>query len=119
MDYNINAKGKRLGRLATEIAVILQGKTIPSYEKRIEGTNRVIVKNIEHIEVSGKKREQKIYYRHAGALGHLKEVSYAKKFEKDPSWVLRRAVRLMLPKNKLQAKRLKKLIIENVSKTEE
>lgn len=105
MDYVIDAKNKRLGRLASEIALILQGK-------RNNGNSRVVVKNIQKISVSGKKAEQKIYYRHTGYLGHLREEKYSDAFLKNPSWVLRHAVRGMLPKNFLRDKILKKLIIE-------
>jgi len=112
MDYIIDAKNKRLGRLASEIAVILQGKKSPSYEPRLEGEDRVIVKNVDKIVLTGRKTKQKKYYRHSGPLGHLKIRKYEDVFKKNPAWVLRHAVRLMLPKNRLQAKRMKRLIIE-------
>ena len=75
-------------------------------------TDRVLVTNASQIAVSGKKTNQKIYYKHTGPLGHLKERKFADVFKKNPAWVLRHAVRLMLPKNRLNAKRLKNLIIE-------
>lgn len=112
MDYQLDAKNKPLGRLASEIAIILQGKKKTSYEPKKIGGDRVIVKNIKEIVLTGKKAAQKIYYRHSGPLGHLKEKKFANVFEKKPAFVLRRAVRLMLPKNRLAAKRLKNLIIE-------
>ena len=111
-EHVIDAKGKKLGRLASEIAVILQGKKNVSYEPRLAGSDRVVVKNAGRIEVTGKKMEQKKYYKHAGPLGHLKERILGEKFEKDPAWVLRNAVRLMLPKNRLQKPRLNRLVIE-------
>ncbi|MBI5733050.1 50S ribosomal protein L13 [Candidatus Jorgensenbacteria bacterium] len=111
-DYTIDAKNQRLGRISSEIAMILQGKKNPTYEPRLEGADRVIVKNVRGIELSGKKTLQKAYYRHAGPLGHLKVRRYEDVFAKKPAWVLRHAVRLMLPKNKLSAKRMKRLIIE-------
>lgn len=111
-DHIIDAKAKKLGRLSTQIASILQGKIYPSYNPKSSGTDRVIIKNISGLAVSGRKATQKVYYKHAGALGHLKEKKYADVFEKDPSWVLRHAVNLMLPKNKLRAKRMRRLIIE-------
>ena len=110
--YTIDAKGKKLGRLATEIAVILQGKKSPLYEPRLEGGDRVVVNNVRGIVLSGRKTSEKIYYRHAGQLGHLKKKKYKEVFQKNPAWVLRHAVNLMLPKNRLRAKRMKKLIIE-------
>ncbi|MAF79476.1 50S ribosomal protein L13 [bacterium] len=111
-EHTIDAKGKRLGRLASEIAIILQGKKSPHYERRLAGSDKVIVKNIEKIEITGKKFEDKLYYKHTGPLGHLKEKTYKQKFEKKPAWVLEHAVRLMLPKNRLQKPRMKRLIIE-------
>lgn len=112
MTYEIDAKGKRLGRLASEIAVILQGKRAASYEPRREGSDRVIVKNVQKLTVGGRKASEKRYFRHAGPLGHLKERKFQDVFAKDPAWVLRHAVRLMLPKNRLAARRLKRLMIE-------
>lgn len=113
MEIIIDAKKQKLGRLASKIAGILQNKGSVAYNPRLEGGNKVIVKNISGIEVSGKKAGQKIYYRHTGYMGHLKEKTYKEAFEKKPSWALRHAVRGMLPKNRLQAKRLKQLIIED------
>ncbi len=112
MKHVIDAKDKKLGRLASEIAVMLQGKSKASYDPRLEGDDTVCVKNVKDIELSGSKTSQKVYYRHAGPLGHLKEKKFKDVFQKNPAWVLRHAVRLMLPKNKLQTKRLKRLVIE-------
>lgn len=109
----LDAKNQKLGRLASKIASLLQGKDSVGYEPRLEGENRVIVKNIKKVEVTGKKEEQKVYYRHTGYMGHLKEKTYKEAFEKDPSWVLKNAVRLMLPKNRLQNKRMKRLVVED------
>ena len=111
MDHTIDAKHKALGRLATEIATILQGKTHPNYDPKFEGEDRVIIQNIEGIVLSGRKTTQKIYYNHTGPLGHLKERKYREVFAKDPMWVLQHAVRLMLPKNKLAARRLKRIVL--------
>ncbi len=112
MDYTIDVKNKPLGRIASEVAGILQGKKNPNYEPRLAGTDRVIIKNIANIKLTGKKTLQKVYYKHGGALGHLKESKYKDVFAKKPNWVLERAVRLMLPKNKLAKDRLKCLIIQ-------
>ena len=112
MDYTFDAKNRRLGLLASEIAVILQGKNKASYDPKDEGDAKVLVKNIKELEIGGNKALQKIYYRHTGPLGHLKERKYKDTFAKKPDWVLRNAVRLMLPKNRLNAKRLKRLVIE-------
>ncbi len=113
MDYTIDAKNKKLGRLASEIAVILQGKKNPQYEPRFGGDDKVTVKNIDKMEFSGKKVKQKKYYRHTTQIGHLKEETLQMVLEKKgPAEVLRRAVKGMLPKNKLSIKRMKRLIIE-------
>ncbi len=108
----LDAKNQKVGRFATKIALLLQGKDSAEYEPRLEGENRVVIKNIRDIEITGKKAEQKIYYRHTGYMGHLKEKTYKEAFAKSPAFVLRNAVEHMLPKNKLQAKRMKRLIIE-------
>lgn len=112
MDHVIDAKNRKLGRLASEVASILQGKTTPAYNPRLEGEGQVVVKNASQIELTGKKAEQKVYYKHTGPLGHLKERKFQDVFTKNPAWVIRRAIMMMLPKNKLQAKRMKRLVIE-------
>lgn len=112
MEHIIDAQGKRLGRVASEVSKLLQGKLSASYNPRNEGTDRVFIKNASKIGLSGKKQSQKIYYRHAGQLGHLKEKKFRDVFGKNPSWVIRHAVERMLPKNKLQAKRMRRLKIE-------
>lgn len=109
MEYQIDAQGKKLGRLASEIAIILQGKKNPDYSPRVEGTDSVVVKNVQGVELTGKKTLQKMYYKHKGKLGHLKETKFENIFEKNPAWVVRHAVRLMLPKNKLSARRMKRM----------
>ncbi len=110
MDYHIDAKNKILGRFSSEIAGILQGKKSPKYEPRLPGSDRVFVKNYKDIAVTGKKMENKIYYRHTGYVGHLKQRTLKEVMQKDPKRALREAVRKMLPKNFLNAKRLKNLI---------
>ncbi len=112
MQYEFDAKNKKLGRLASEIALVLQGKKSPSYHPKDEGSDTVVVKNAAKLVLTGRKAQEKVYYRHAGALGHLKETKFEDKFAKDPAWVLRHAVRLMLPKNRLNIRRLKRLKIE-------
>ncbi|HTY39986.1 MAG TPA: 50S ribosomal protein L13 [Candidatus Paceibacterota bacterium] len=110
MDHRIDAKGKHLGRLASEIAVILQGKKSPDYAPNRVSNDRVYVSNADKLVVTGNKAVQKIYYRHTGYMGHLKEAKFAEAFAKRPTEVLREAVRKMLPKNFLNQKRLKNLI---------
>lgn len=113
MDHTIDAQGKKLGRLASQIAVILQGKHKATYDPKNEGTDRVIVTNIKKLELSGRKASYKMYYKHTGPLGHLKERKFEDVFAKNPGWILKHAIRLMLPKNKLSARRLQRVIIEN------
>lgn len=112
MKYEIDAQNKILGRLASQIAGILQGKNNAHYNPRLIGENEVLVKNAAKIIVSGKKAKQKVYYHHTGYIGHLKEIKYEALFQKNPAKVLKGAVRKMLPHNRLRALRLKKLLIE-------
>ncbi|HXF43926.1 MAG TPA: 50S ribosomal protein L13 [Candidatus Paceibacterota bacterium] len=112
MEYKIDAKNKALGRVASEIASILQGKKNPGYNPRESGADSVRVANVDAIVLSGRKTKQKVYYKHTGPLGHLKVRKYEEIFKKNPAWVLRHAVNLMLPKNRLRKSRMKRLIIE-------
>lgn len=112
MQYIIDAKNQRLGRLASKIAQILQGKMNPDYQPRNPGKDTIVVKNASHIVVSGKKATQKIYYRHTGYMGHLRERVYKEFFAKQPEKVLELAVKRMLPQNFLKQKRLNRLVIE-------
>ena len=109
--HTIDATNKVLGRLATEIAVLLRGKDKPDFAPNKDMGDFVTVKNFSKIKITGKKFEQKIYYRHTGYLGGLKGVPLKKLFEKDPAEVLKKAVFGMLPKNKLRAKQIKRLRI--------
>jgi large subunit ribosomal protein L13 len=105
----VDASGKILGRLATKIAYVLMGKHKRDYTPYIDNGDFVIVVNAEKIKVTGKKLKDKIYYHHTGYLGHLKSISLEKLLEKHPERVIMLAVKRMLPKNKLQKKRLKRL----------
>jgi large subunit ribosomal protein L13 len=110
--HTIDVKGKVLGRVASEIAVLLRGKSRADFAPNKDAGDVVVVKNIDKIKVTGKKYANKIYYRHSGYLGSLKERTYKELFEKNPSDVLRRAVYGMLPKNKLRDKQIKRLKFE-------
>ena len=110
MDYHIDAKNKVLGRLASDISLILQGKKSASYAPNRVSDDKVFVSNCKDIVVTGNKEIGKIYYHHTGYVGHLKELTYQQKFAKDPRVILRQAVRKMLPKNFLNARRLKNLV---------
>ena len=112
MEYVIDATNKKLGRMASEIATILQNKKTAYYEPRLAGGDSVRVKNIDKLSIAPKKMEQKIYYRHTGYMGHLKEKKLGIAYTENPSKVLRKTVERMLPKNFLKMKRLRRLIIE-------
>jgi large subunit ribosomal protein L13 len=111
MEYTIDAKHRAVGRLASEVASILQGKRSVAYNPRLPGADSVRVTNVALMRFTQKQLSQKTYYRHAGKLGHLKEKKLKDVFAKKPDWVLRNAVRLMLPKNRLRAVRLRRLFI--------
>lgn len=107
--HTIDVKGKVLGRIASEIAVLLRGKNRPDFAPNKDAGDVVIIKNVDKIRVTGKKYTDKIYYKHSGYLGGMKETPYKKLFENNPSEVLRRAVYGMLPDNKLRGKQIKRL----------
>ena len=108
----IDATSKVLGRLASEIAVLLRGKHKPNFVPYQDVGDFVVVKNIDKIRITGKKMEKKKYYRHTGYLGGLKVTSLEKLFAKNPAEVLKRAVWGMLPRNKLRSKQIKRLKIK-------
>ncbi|MFA6254566.1 MAG: 50S ribosomal protein L13 [Patescibacteria group bacterium] len=111
--YKIDATAKILGRLASEISILLRGKNKPTFQHHIEGGNNIIVINAAKIKTSGKKLNQKVYYHYSGYPGGLKIKKMNEVFSKNPSEVLKRAVWNMLPKNKLRAKMIKRLKITN------
>jgi len=105
----IDATNKVLGRLAAEIAVLLRGKHKTDFAPHKDIGDVVIVENVAQLKFTGRKMEQKKYYRHSGYPGGLKEIPLKKLFEKNPSEVLKEAVFGMLPRNKLRAKIIKRL----------
>ncbi|MEX1307130.1 MAG: 50S ribosomal protein L13 [Eubacteriales bacterium] len=105
----IDADGQVFGRLASQVAMLLKGKHKPEYTPHIMTGDHVIVINVDKLVFTGKKLEQKMYYRHTGHPGGLKEVSYAKMMEKKPEFLFMNAVRRMLPKNKIGREMLKNL----------
>jgi large subunit ribosomal protein L13 len=109
--YVVDAEGKTLGRLATQIAETLRGKTKPEYTPHVDTGDFVVVVNAEKIVVTGNKLDEKIYYRHSGYPGGLKQRTLREQLERRPTEVLRRAVKGMLPKNRLAARQLTKLKI--------
>ena len=110
MHYVIDCAKKPLGRVATEIACILQGKKEPSYDPRLEGTDTVEIKNIDALVLTGRKEDQKIYYSLTTQIGHLKEAKFKDVVAKHgKQYILKHAVQRMLPKNKLQIRRMKRI----------
>jgi large subunit ribosomal protein L13 len=109
--YVVDAEGQTLGRLATEIATILRGKNKPQYTPHVDTGDFVVVVNAEKVAVTGRKAEQKVYRRHSGYPGGLKETSYERMMERRPTEILRRAVKGMMPKNRLARQQLRKLKI--------
>lgn len=107
--FLVDADSKVLGRVATEIANILRGKKKPTYTPSVDTGDFVIVVNAEKIALTGNKMADKIYYSHSGFPGGLKEITAGKLLEKKPEEVIRKAVKGMLPKNKLARHMLKKL----------
>jgi len=105
----VDAEGKILGRLASRIAQILSGKDKPIYTPHLDVGDFVVVINAEKVKVTGGKEEKKIYYRHSGYPGGLKERTYEELLSKKPQDIIRKAVRGMLPKNKLGRQMFKKL----------
>ena len=107
--YLVDASGKTLGRLASKIAVLLMGKHKKDYTPHVDNCDFVVVINAEKIHVTGKKLEKKIYYKHTGYMGYLKETPLKDMLAKKPEEVIRLAVRGMLPKNRLRDRRMKRL----------
>lgn len=109
--YLVDVDGKNLGRTASKIALILRGKNKPDYTPSMDMGDFVVVVNAEKIAVTGKKEDEKVYYRHTGFPGGLKSETVKTMRAKHPDRILRSAVKGMLPKNSLGAKMLKKLKI--------
>ncbi len=107
--YLVDVKDKVLGRAATEIAARLRGKYLVDFTPHVDGGAGVVVINCDKVRVTGRKGEQKVYKTYSGYPGGLREVVYNKMFDKDPTYVLRHAVKGMLPKNRLGARMLKRL----------
>jgi large subunit ribosomal protein L13 len=109
--YLVDAENRILGRLATQIAGRLRGKHKPIFTPHADTGDFIVVINADKIALKGAKLDKKIYYRHSGYMGGLKEISARRLLEKKPEEVLRLAVKGMLPKNSLGRRQLKKLKI--------
>ena len=107
--YVVDATGYTLGRLASEVAKILRGKNKPIFTPHMDCGDYVIVVNAEHIKVTGKKLDQKIYYRHSSYVGGMKETTLREMMAKKPDQVIKLAVKGMLPKGPLGRSMIKKL----------
>jgi large subunit ribosomal protein L13 len=107
--YVVDAEGQTLGRLATRIADVLRGKRKPEYTPHVDTGDFVVVVNAEKIRVTGKKMEQKRYWRHSGYPGGIKSRTLAEMLDRRPEEVIRKAVKGMLPRNRLARKQLTKL----------
>jgi large subunit ribosomal protein L13 len=109
--YVIDAEGRTLGRLASEIARVLRGKNKPQYTPHVDVGDFVVVVNAEKVVVTGKKAEQKVYRRHSGYPGGMKETSYERMLERRPEEIVRKAVYGMMPKSRLARQQMRKLKI--------
>jgi len=107
--YLVDAEGIPLGKLAVELAKILKGKNKPIYSTHLDVGDHVIVVNAEKVVLTGNKLQKKIYYRHSGYPGGLKEISYEMLMRDNPELAVEKAVRGMLPKNRLGRSMLGKL----------
>jgi large subunit ribosomal protein L13 len=109
--FVVDAEGKHLGRLATEIARILRGKNKVQYTPHVDVGDFVVVVNADRVVVTGRKAEQRVYRRHSGYPGGMKETSYEQMLARKPTEILRKAVYGMMPKSRLARKQFKKLKI--------
>jgi large subunit ribosomal protein L13 len=109
--YVVDAEGQTLGRLATRIADTLRGKRKPEYTPHVDTGDFVVVVNADKIAVTGKKLDDKLYFRHSGYPGGLRSRTLGEELERRPTEVLRRAVKGMLPRNRLARAQLRKLRI--------
>ena len=107
--FVVDAAGKPLGRVASQVASILRGKHKPTFTPHVDGGDFVVVVNAAKVQLTGKKLEQKLYRYHTGYVGGLKEISYREMMEKKPEEVVAHAVSGMLPKNKLRARMMTRL----------
>lgn len=111
MEYKIDATDKVLGRLATGVALLLRGKNSPSFDPSRASGNKVVVYNTDKIRVTGRKMTQKLYRRHSGFHGGLKEEVLRDRMKRDSRLVIKSAVSGMLPKTRLRATLMKNLIL--------
>lgn len=111
VEHTIDAKDKIIGRLASEIAMILMGKDKTGYQPQNVAPVRIRIYNTDQMRVTGNKLKAKKYYRHSGVIGNLKEETLEQRMKRDSRQALKHALAGMLPKNKLRARRLKNVIL--------
>lgn len=109
--FLLDASGKTLGRLASEIAKILRGKHKTTFTPHVDTGDGVIVMNAEKVHVTGAKEAQKIYRNYTGFIGGMRETPYRDMMKKNPTYILKHAVKGMMPRNRLARKQMKKLRI--------
>ncbi len=109
--YIVDATDQTLGRLATQIAVLLRGKHKPTFTPHIDGGDFVVVINAEKVRLTGRKPDQKMYYRHSGYPGGFKQIPYRRMMATHPDRILRFAVKGMIPKTRLGRRQILKLKI--------
>lgn len=109
--FVVDAADQTLGRLATQVATLLRGKHKPTFSPYIDGGDFVVIVNAERVHVTGRKAEQKMYYRHSGYPGGFKQTPYKRLLAQHPDRILRHAVKGMLPKNRLGRQLMTKLKI--------
>lgn len=107
--YVVDAEGQTLGRVASQVASVLRGKNKPTYTPHVDCGDYVIVINAEKIQVTGKKRKEKVYKHHTGYPGGLRELTFEKLIARKPEEIIRHAVKGMMPKGKLGRQMYKKL----------
>lgn len=107
--YLIDADGQFLGRLASQVAAILRGKNKPEFTPNVDTGDHVVIINTDKVVLTGKKLEQKLYRRHSGKPGNLKEIKYGKLMAERSDFAVMQAIKGMLPKNSLGAAMLKKV----------
>jgi len=107
--HTIDLTGQSVGRAATAVALLLRGKNKATFNPACDEGDIVIIKNVQALKFTGRKMEQKVYYKHTGYIGHLRTTSMKDMWQKSPTKVFSRAVYHMLPKNKLRTAMIKRL----------
>ena len=110
--HEINVENKILGRIASEVALLLRGKNKPTFAPHLDQGDEVIIKNVDKMKFTGKKLENKVYKHHTGYVGHLKVTKMGEVYKKNPQKVFNKAIYNMLPKNKLRKEMMKRLKYE-------